>query len=474
MRRCIPLVKGFLLPGMLVFFLSGCTTLSQDSGFSAVQSLTPIGTKLKWIRSENDAANTEAAIAPLLTKTLTVDDTETIALLNNKGLQASYAELGIAEANLVQAGRIPNPTLSFGHLTRGGEQEIERTLMLPILNLLTMPISTRIEKRRFEQAQLQTAIEVLRIADETRRSYFSAVAAAETVKYMEKVTAAAEAGSQLAQRMNAVGNWSALQQAREQSFYTDATVQLVRARQTYQSEREKLIRLMGLGSKTLTFQLPDRLPELPKNPKTLTDAETIGLQNRLDILMAKRELAGLADSLHLTNTTRFINLLDVSYLHNSVNESPSRQTGYKIELQIPLFDWGSARVAKAEALYMQAVNRAAEITINAHSEIREAYLNYHSAYNLAKHYRDEVVPLKKRISDEQLLRYNGMLISVFELLADSREQAMTVNASIEALRDYWMADSALQMALTGRSSTLRSEGSNRSIDQGDQRLPTTH
>jgi len=147
-------------------------------------------------------------------------------------------------------------------------------------------------------------------------------------------------------------------------------------------------------------------------------------------------------------STRFVNLLDVSWLHNQGADG-ARSNGYEIELQIPLFDWGGARVAKAEAMYMQAVQRAAGITIDAGSQVREAYSGYRTAYELARHYRDEVVPLKKKISDEQLLRYNGMLISVFELLADAREQVASVNAAIEAQRDFWVADAALQAALTG-------------------------
>ena len=44
-----------------------------------------------------------------------------------------------------------------------------------------------------------------------------------------------------------------------------------------------------------------------------------------------------------------------------------------------------------------------------------------------------------------------MLASVFELLADAREQVTSVTAGVEALRDYWLADTDLQTALTARS-----------------------
>lgn len=438
---------------MSVLFLGGCASFSADGGFSSVQSLTKerIGKDVTQVKSDADAATVDKTIRPLLAKPLTADDAVTIALLNNRGLQADYAELGIAEANLVQAGRLSNPVFSFGRLTRGDEIQIDRGLMLPVMSLLTMPIATRIERRFFEQAQLRAAGNALRVADETRRAYFSAVAAQETVKYMEQVKLSAEAGAELARKMAQVGNWSKLEQIREQSFYADVVTQLARAMQTKVSEREKLTRLMGLWGAGTAFQLPDRLPDLPKAAREITDIEVQAMQNRLDIMMARRELAGLADSLGLTRATRFVNILDVGYLRNSYNQSPTRENGYSIALQIPLFDWGGARVARAEAIYMQAVNRAAEIAVNARSEVREAYSGYRSTYDIARHYRDEVVPLKKRISDEQMLRYNGMLVSVFTLLADARSQVLSVNASIEALRDYWMAESTLQMAQTGRS-----------------------
>ena len=128
-----------------------------------------------------------------------------------------------------------------------------------------------------------------------------------------------------------------------------------------------------------------------------------------------------------------------------------RANGYEIEFELPLFDFGSTRMARAEATYMQAVNRTAEVAVNARSEVRESYSAYRTAYDLAKHYRDEVIPLRKRISEENLLRYNGMLISVFELLADSREQVRGVTAYVQALRDFWIADTHLNTALTGRS-----------------------
>ena len=209
-------------------------------------------------------------------------------------------------------------------------------------------------------------------------------------------------------------------------------------------------RLMGLWGEDTQFKLAERLPDLPKTPNEPADIESVALKQRLDVQAMKRDIDGLAISLGLTKATRFINVLELGPA--DVREGTSAvKRGYEISVELPIFDWGGARVAKAEAIYMQALNRAAEVAINARSEVRESYTGYRTAFDLAKHYRDEIVPLRKQISDENLLRYNGMLISVFELLADAREQVVSVNAYIEALRDFWLADADLQMALIGKA-----------------------
>src|SRR5690606_20874189 len=150
-----------------------------------------------------------------------------------------------------------------------------------------------------------------------------------------------------------------------------------------------------------------------------------------------------------TRTTRFVNVLELGLVRNSSNEAPT-QRGWEIEFELPLFDWSGARVAHAEAIYMQALDRAAQVAIDARSEVREAYGAYRSAFDIARHHRDEIVPIRNRIAEENLLRYNGMLIGVFELLADARAQIAAVNGYIEALREFWIAQADLELALIGK------------------------
>jgi outer membrane protein TolC len=433
--------------------LSGCASFSPDGGMGEVSELTKerTGQSVAAQRSQSDADNARLRVAEILREPLSADAAVELALLNNRGLQASFSRLGIAESDLVEAGRLRNPVFSFGRLALGGGAlEIERSVVFDVLSLLTLPMAQQVQQRNFEQAQFKAAFDAVGIASETRRAYFGAVAAQELVEYFRQVKEAAEASSELARRMLEAGNFNKLAQMREQAFHADATIGLARAQQQAVVERERLTRLLGLSAEQPGFKLPERLPDLPKEPTEPGNAEQTAIETRLDVLMARRSMEATARSLGLTKATRFVDGLELGYRNRS-ETGERRANGYEVELPLPLFDFGSVRAARAEATYMQAVHRTAEVAVNARSEVRESYSAYRTAYDLARHYRDEVVPLRKRISEENLLRYNGMLIGVFELLADSREQVRSVTGYVQALRDFWLAETNLQTALTGRS-----------------------
>lgn len=438
-----------------LLLLAGCASLSPDAGFAAVEQAAKerLGKELRWARSDADQGAIDKRVAELLARPLTVDDAVQVALLNNRGLQATFQELGITEAEVVQAGRLPNPGFSFARLTRGDELELERGFHLNLARLLALPLVAEVEARRFEQTKAMVAMSMLSLAAATRKAYFNALAAEETARYMRQVQHAAEASAELARRMEQVGNFNKLQRAREQGFYADAALNLARAEQAQRATRERLIRLLGVWGAQTRFELPERLPDLPRQALDQPGIEALALAQRLDVQGARLAAEQTAKNLGLTRTTRFVNVLELGLVRNSANFEPS-QRGWEISVELPLFDWGDARVARAEALYMQSVHRAAETAINARSEVREAYAGYRSAFEVARHHFDEIVPLRKRIAEENMLRYNGMLLGVFELLADARAQIASVNNAIEALRDFWIARSELDMALIGKPSLV--------------------
>jgi len=445
--------KSLILSALL--FLTGCASFSPDAGLEQAQRTAQqhLKQELVWVRTSEQSQQRDQQVDALLKQTLSVDQAVQIALMNNAGLQAAFEELRQVEAEVVQAGRLPNPGFSFAKLKRGDEIEWERGLHFNLTRWLTIPWVSRLETRRFEQAQRDLALSVLRLATETRQAYFRAVAAEETARYMRQVREVAEASAELARRMAQTGNFSRLSQAREQAFYAEAALNQARAEQQRLQTREQFIRLLGLWGTQTQFQLPERLPDLPGTAREQPDVEQLAMQQRLDLQSMKQQTEVLAGYMGLSRTTRFINVLEVGYAYNSSNEALKKR-GWEVSFELPLFDFGQARVQKAEAVYWQAVHRLHEQAVNARSEVREAYLNYRSQYDIAKHYRDEIVPLRKQIAEENLLRYNGMLIGVFDLLAETRMQIMSVSSAIEALRDFWLAESQLQMALLGKPGSL--------------------
>ncbi len=446
-----------LAPALAALALAGCATFSQDGGFSAVAKTTAerTGAQPRWQRTDADRDEVARLMREALAAPLGAEDAVRIALVNNPGLQATYGELGIAEADVVAAGRLPAIQIASLKTKYGGETvKIEQAIGIEVIAFLTVPLRHRYEAKRFERVQAEVARATVAVAYETRRAWIDAVAAEETARYMAQVKDAADAAAELARRMGRAGNFSRLQQMREQAFYADAVAQLARARQAAVAARERLTRLLGLSGGDAGYRLAERLPDLPASPVQPAEVEASALEGRLDILAAQRDAASLADSLGLVKTTRFINALEVGRARTKEGHEPFAY-GWEFAIEIPLFDFGTARVARAEALYLQAISRVAQAAVDAESELRVAYSGYRAAFDTARHYRDEIVPLRKRIAEENLLRYNGMLIGVFELLADAREQVLAVNAAMDAARDYWLAETDLRAALAGAGVGMR-------------------
>lgn len=461
-KQYIPKIPLTWAIWILATLLAGCANFSNDGGFSQVEKMTmeKSGMDIQWVRSSQDQDRIDSRIDQLLSTPLGVEDAVQIALLNNKELQAEFYELGISEADLVQAGRLPNPRFSMLYGRNSSDYKIEQSFTFNIFSLLTMPRAVEIEKRRFEETQKKISVKVLRLASETRKAYITALAAKESVQYMQQVKNAAEASSELARKMAIAGNFNKLDQAREQSFYADAALGLARALQAKTVATERLTRLMSLWGNDAHYQLPERLPDLPANAEELPEIEKLAMEQRLDIQSMKFRTEALAAQLGLTKTTRFINVLELgpARVLEGDRGDPYKK-GFEIAFEVPIFDWGAARVVRAESIYMQAVNQLSAAAIDARSEVRESYFRYRSSYDIARHYQNEIVPISKRILEEKQLRYNGMLVSVFDLLAEARSQVVSVNSYIESLRDFWLAQSNMQMSLIGKPSFSESNTS---------------
>ncbi|MBR1162619.1 TolC family protein [Bradyrhizobium elkanii] len=442
---------------LLTSALAGCASFSPDSGMGVVSDVTEqaIGKDVAFVRTGDGAATVDAAVKRLLAHNLTAHAAVQVALLNNKGLQAAYNELALAETDYVADSLPPNPTFSISRIAGNGASEVERQVVGDILALATLPARSEIARERFRQAQLKAALATLRLAADVRRSHVAAVAANEMVALLTDAKATAESTAQLARKLGETGGMNKLDQAREQVFYAEITADLASARQNAASSRERLARLLGLWDGDLGFRIPDRLPPLPKRPLQQPSIEIAAVGHRVDLQIARMEIVALAKALDLTEATRFVTLLDVAGIDKRTHDPeapPFRERGFDVQFQIPIFDGGEVRVRQAAETYRQAMNRLTEKAINVRSEARDAYRVYRSTYDIARHYQREVLPLRQIITEEMQLRFSSMQVDVFALLTEARQRLASLRGAIDAKRDFLLAQSELQTAINGGGS----------------------
>ncbi|MBY5321518.1 MULTISPECIES: TolC family protein [Rhizobium] len=455
--------------------LSGCVTGAEysrkEAGFTSVANKTAIVTAKEtvWIQNRNQARSAAVQVTSLLaqTKPLDVETAVQIALLNNKGLQAAYADLGDSAADAWQSTMFLNPTVAVGLTgigTPGLEsfKTVEGAVVTNILALATKKRDIEIADTRFRQAQLNAAVRTLQLAADTRRAWINAVAAWENVGQLQRAQATADAASELAQKLGETGAMTKGAQAREHVFVAELAGETAKARLTARLTKEELTRLMGLWGSDLDYQVPNSLPSLPRAVVKRDTIEAEALRNRIDLQVAKLELEATARSYGLTEATRYVTDLEILTgleTEREIEDGDKKvdTTGFaELEFAIPIFDTGKARMRKAELGYMRAANELAEKAVNVRSEARSAYEAYRSNYDIARHYRNSVVPLRTKVEEESLLTYNGMISNTFELLTDTRDKINSILLSVNAKRDFWLAEADLAPAIYGGGATKAS------------------
>jgi outer membrane protein TolC len=436
--------------------LSGCASVNFDQSVAKTNEEANGFTsgKLALAQTSKQREAFDLTAADLLKQPLSQSNAVQLALVNSPSLQAMLAENWANEANAAQSGRITNPLFTFERLRIGDELEIGRLLSFGLLDLLTLPQRAGIAQRRIAQGQLRLTSDVIDQVTQVRQAWVKAVAAQQSLSYARQVFDSAEASAELARRMQAAGNFNKLARARQQVFYTDAATQLAGAQHTATSAREELVRLLGLNdSQADQLKLAERLPDLPKAPRDPAEVSKLASTSRLDIRIAQSNFEAAAKAQGLNSLTTLTDIeLGVRRNTKFDDAAGTQKTGrgFEIGIRLPIFDWGGMQRDAMNAQTLAAANRLEAAVRAAGSNLREGYSAYRTTYDVARHYRDEVIPLRKTISEENVLRYNGMLIGVFEFLADSRAEVGSVMAAISAEQQFWLADAALQASVMGK------------------------
>ncbi len=450
-KRKITCLGLVVLPVLLL----NCAQVPKEAGFGDVQGLVGqrMDYRLHWNQGTDADAEVEEMIARMLENELTQDAVLQIALLNNPGLQATYEELGVTQADVVEAGLLQNPVFSgqarfpdrYPRMTN-----LEFGVTQNFLNLLMLPARKRLAAIQFERAKLHVADEVISLAAAAQKSYYEVLAAKQVNQIRRLVTAASQNSYEMARRLHVAGNIGALELANEQGQFEQSRIGLAESESRLLAAREKLTALMGLWGSQTDWLLPDQLPEMPPEEEpNLADLEAFAIANRLDIAASRKEMEALAQALGITIDWRYFGSLDVGV---SAERDTDGQwvVGPSLALELPIFNQHQADIARLESQLRQSEKRLKARAIEVRSEIRSLRNQLLMTRNLVEHYRKVILPLRKRIVDLTMQKYNYMLVGAFDLLIAKQKEFDDYQKYIEAVRDYWIIRADITKAAGGR------------------------
>lgn len=440
-RRCLSIA--------MLLAAAGCATAPEDRGASAVSALsTERGGPVIGIPETDESAQARL-IEPLLQRPLSADDAVTIALVRSPRLRIEYARLGLAGADVVEAGRMSNPTLSASIMfpDRAGESnQVGFGLAASFLDLLLMPARSRIAQQEFARSQWLAGNAVLDLARDVESAYYALVGAQHVATMRQTVARAATAAATLAQRYHDAGNLPDLQLSLEKSAAAQAALAALSARAEVADARSRLATLMGLPASETRWNVETRLPlpEAVEVPEAELQQQAAG--HRLELLARRQEVATLRDGLGLTQSTRWLGGLEVG-VHTERETDRSRITGPSLSWELPLFNQNQGGILRAQSALERAEAELLEAEIATGNEVARSYARLQNDREAIALYQQQLLPMHERIVQRTQEKLDFMLVGVFDLIRVRQDQYDAWQAYLEVVRDYWQHRVDLQRAI---------------------------
>lgn len=457
-----------------VVLVVGCAPAPRDD-FADVARLVRdrAGGRVQWNQGSDADRAAAQGVRSMLGGGLSAHEAVQVALLSNPALQATYEDLGVAQADLVRAGLLKNPVFDaeVRFVEGGGGAGLELSLVQDFLDLLFIPLRKQLAEAALAAVKQDVAGAAIDLAGQVRAAFYDHQAAQQTLEMRQTVVQATDASREFARRLHEAGNVTDLDLANERATYEQSKLELARAEAEVLETRERLNGLMGLwGADATAWSTPGRLPDLPVNELPAGDVERRAVARSLDLAAARARLTRAARSLGITRSTALVQEVE---LGASAEREPDGEwaAGPAFSVPIPLFDQGQAAVAAARSEFRRSRHQYAALAVQVRTEARAARNRLAAARARAEYYRAVILPLRREIVEKTQERLNAMLIGPFQLL-QARQQEIDAGAQyIEAMRDYWTARAQLEQILNGRiglqrQSTSNENTTNRSADRG--------
>ena len=441
-----------------LFLLAGCTGVSKEAAFSEVQQQVDesIGFTVHWNGDTDSAGEVTQTIKELLSKSLVADAAVQIALLNNRRLQATYEEIGIAYAAVVEVGSPSNPAF-HGGATFGLPQAMTAhpahdsyvfEIEMDFLSVLYGSMRKSVAKSEFEAAKLRVTAAVMDLAGQTRTAFYRVQAEKQMLEMFRQVVLATQAGYEFASELREAGNIPELDLLLQRALYEGSKLALVAAEVTLAESREQLNRLMGLWGEETAWAVEARLPNIPAEPMKLDDVEKVAIENSIDLAIAREDIVSIGKQLGVAKAMSLVPRLEVG--GELEQEDGAWKAGPALGFEIPLFDRNQGQRAMAAAVLRQRQEEYHALAVEIRSAVRAAQRRLLTTWQTALSYQDDILPLQEKILEQVQLQYNAMQVGTPRLLLAKQQQIDAGRDYIQALYNYHVARVAFDQILSGR------------------------
>ena len=410
------------------------------------------GVDVRWEKEMASREQTSAIVQKLLKKPLTVPSAVQIALLNNRGLQVTFEEVGIAQADVIEAVTVPNPSVDFEvqfPLVAGTLNRYAWLVAQEFVQILMIPLKKKISEEQLEAVELRVAHQILDLVEKVKAAFFMVQAEQQLISRLKLIQNTNSASLELGQKQYKAGNITDLALLQLQASYSQGRLDIAKAETDLRDKREELTRLLGLWGSQTGWQIQGDIMPIPDSEFSVKALESLAVAQRLDLRAAHRDLTSIVTALGLTRIYRWVPVLEFGFagerdIEGALNMGPS------FRLEIPIFNQGQSRLARLRAELRRAENQLASLAVEIRSQTRELRDRLISLRDMAKFYHDDLLPTRIKIVNKALLEYNAMQLSPYELFLAKSQEVEAERNYINTLRDYWITRAKLERAVGGK------------------------
>ena len=430
-------------------WISGCATAPADRGLSDVSAMSAArgGPAIKTPGDEDPQS--QALIDDLLSQQIGVQDALRIALVHNPRIRAEFSRLGFATADVLEAGRLSNPTFSASVLftnAPGAANQVGFGLAQNFTELLLLRSRLRFAKGEFGRAKLQAGAAVMTLTRDVESSYFAFIGAQQVANMRRTVAKSAAASAELAQRFFDAGNIADLALSVEKAASAQAELNLLSAERRAVEARADLNGLMGLPASETRWSVGEQLALPVAREDQLQALESEAQDQRLDLAAARQEIGLLGDALDVTKRYRWLGNADVG-VQTERDADRSRITGPTLSVQLPIFNRNQGGIRRAESSLELAKANLTTLELEVSNQVALAHAKVLNARSRVDLHREKLVPLRERVVRRTQEQVNYMLVGVFDLIRARQEEYDAYQGYLEAVQDYWLSRTELALAI---------------------------